>query len=264
MKTNITFLFIFFFTYTVVHADVYVKGILHVDSGYRYGHNVPEINAIQEWWFGKDKVTYMSTGWNLWAMNTDWRFTLDREKKRILVINLNNATFMDVSLHKDPLSYVDPSYVKLLPDLQFNGTVEKQREKKNFLEKICDIYKVNEWLMEVDLRFYERVRTILVTPDVPFEWQLFNELFHWIRSFFNPQPSYVSELRKINGFIVKSDEVFMPRGGRLRWDFKILEISHKKAPANIYGIPINYKRQERFSQRDMTSIRTVVYPWPIY
>ncbi|MCK4337398.1 MAG: hypothetical protein KAX11_05605 [Candidatus Aminicenantes bacterium] len=264
MKKIITFICVFVFISIGIQADVYIKGILHVEGGYRYGHNVPEINAVQEWWFGKDKVTFISTGWNLWLMNTDWRLTLDREKKRILVINLNNVTFVEVSLHKDPLSYVDPSYIEVHPDFRLNGTVEKQGEKKNFLEKTCDVYKENEWLMEVDLRFYERVRTILVTPDVPFDWRLFDELFHWIRSFFNPQPSYVAELRKINGFIVKSDEVFMPRGGRLKWDFKILEISHKKAPENIYGIPINYKRQEKFSQRELTSLRTVVYPWPIY
>lgn len=264
MKTIFTFLALFFLATLLLQADVYVKGILHVDGGYRLGHMVPEINAVNEWWFDRDKVTFISTGWQLEIMNTDWRFTLDKEKKRILVINLTNSTFMDVSLQKNQVSYLDPSYIEVLSDFRFNGTVEKLNEKETYLEKTCDRYRVNEWMMEVDLRFYERERTILVTPDVPFNWKSFDELFHWIRSFFNPQPVYLSELKKIDGFIMKSDEAFMPRGGRLRWDFKVLEISHKEAPANIYDIPINFKKQEEFSRRDLLCLRTIVYPWPIY
>ncbi|MCK4836672.1 MAG: hypothetical protein KAT17_08535 [Candidatus Aminicenantes bacterium] len=265
MKKSFLIIITLVFSSFLSFSDIYVKGILHVEGGYRYGHNVPEINAVQEWWFGKNKITFICTGWNLqWSMNTDWRFTLDKEKKRILVINLTNKTYIDISLQKDPLSYVDPANVKVLADLKFDGTVKKQRGNKNFLKKTCIVYHVNEWLMEADLRFYERERTILVTPDVPFNWKLIDELFHWIRSFFNPQPSYVSELKKIYGFIMKSDEVFMPRGGRLKWDFKVLKINSKKAPANIYNIPLNFKKQVKFARRDLTRMRTIIYPWPIY
>lgn len=266
MKKIIVILCLFgIFSYGVfLQAEVYVKGILHIDGGYRYGHNVPNIDAVNEWWFAKDKVTFITTGWHLEAMDTNWRFTFDKEKKRILVINLDKKTFIDVSLEKTPISYIDPSVEKVLADFRFYGTVKKQEEKKNFLEKTCEVYQVNEWLMEVDLRFYERARTLYVTRDVPFNWQLFNELFQWIRSFFNPHPTYVSQLQKIEGFIVKSEEAFLPRGGRLEWDFKVLEISQKKAPGNIYGIPANYKALEKFSLRDMRTMIRVVYPWPIF
>lgn len=264
MKRIFIICILLFFITFLAFADVYVKGVLHVDGGYRYGHIVPEINAVNQWWFGKDKVTFITTGWQLEFMGTDWRFTLDKEKKRILVINLKNKTFVEISIQKNPLSYVEPSLVKILADFKFDGTVKKSGENKNFLKKTCEVFQVNEWLMEVDLRFYERERTILVTPDVPFNWKLFDELFHWIRSFFNPSPAYVSELKKINGFIMKSDEIFMPRGGRLGWNFQVLEISRNKAPENIYGIPKNYKPQEKFSRSDLGSMRTILYPWPIY
>ena len=125
MKIIIIFFCVFILITMVVQADVYVKGILHIDGGYRLGHIVPEINAVNEWWFDRDKVTFISTGWQLEIMNTDWRFTLDKEKKRILVINLTNATFVDVSLQKNQVSYLDPSYIEVLSDLRFNGTVEK-------------------------------------------------------------------------------------------------------------------------------------------
>ena len=207
MKTIIIFFCVFILITMVVQADVYVKGILHVEGGYRSGHIVPEINAVNEWWFDRDKVTFISTGWQLEIMNTDWRFTLDKEKKRILVINLTNATFVDVSLQKNQVSYLDPSYIEVLSDLRFNGTVEKLKEKETYLEKTCDTYRVNEWMMEVDLRFYERERTILVTPDVPFNWQLFDELFHWIRSFFNPisllLPSTTTSIKDVTKHISK-------------------------------------------------------------
>lgn len=257
-------LFIFISLWVCIQADVYVKGVLHIDGGYRYGHIVPDIDAVNEWWFGKDRVTFITTGWQLEFMGTDWRFTLDKEKKQLLVINLKNKTVVNISLEKPPLSYVDPSYVRVLDDFRFNGTVEKQGVKKKFLKKTCDVYRVLEWLMEVDLRFYERERTILVNPDVPFDWRLFNELFQWLRSFFNPDPAYVDRLQTIKGFIMKSHETYMPRGGRLTWDFKVMEISHKKAPENVYGIPKDYKQQEKFSLRDLRTMITIVYTWPIY
>ena len=62
MKTIITFLCVFILVSTAIQADVYVKGILHIDGGYRYGYNVPDIDVVNEWWFGKDKVTFRSNG----------------------------------------------------------------------------------------------------------------------------------------------------------------------------------------------------------
>ena len=70
-----------------LQADVYVRGILHFKGGYRYGINVPKADVVHEWWFGKDKVTYISTGWNFKvdniAFNTDMSFTLDKTKQSI-------------------------------------------------------------------------------------------------------------------------------------------------------------------------------------
>jgi hypothetical protein len=266
MKKMITILCLlgFFSPGVFLRADVYVKGIMHIAGGYRLGHIVPDIDAVNEWWFAEDKVTFITSGWFLEFMGTDWRFTLDKEKKRILVVNLNKKTYTEVSLEKDPLFYVEPPVVKILSAYHRDGTVIKKEEKKNFFDKTCDVYQVSEWLMEVDLRTDERERIIYVTTDVPFNWRLFNELFQWIRSYHSPYPTYVSQLQTIDGFIVKFDETFLPRGGRQEWDFKVLEISRKEAPGNIYDIPGDYKALEKFSTRDIFDLDSVVYPNPIY
>jgi hypothetical protein len=264
MKKNLILLGSFFLIFPFLYADVYVRGILHVKGGYRYGRVVEDINAVQEWWFSKNRVTFQSTGWNTWAMANEWRLTLDKKKKRILAINLKTNTYTEVLLDKNPLSYLDPGMEKILSNYKFNGTVEKKNKKSKYFQKSCDVYQVHEWMMEQDLRFYERIRTIWVTPDVPFDWKLFDELFDWIRSFYNPKTDYVSALKTINGFILKSDEAFTPRGGELKWDFKVVEISTKRSLTNMHDIPTDCKRLGKLTRRDLTDLRVMVYPWPIY
>ena len=103
MKKNRILLGLIFLYLPLLYADVYVKGILHVKGGYRYGRVVEDINAVQEWWFSKNRITFQSTGWNTWAMANEWRLTLDKQKKRILAVNLKANTFVEILLNKNPI-----------------------------------------------------------------------------------------------------------------------------------------------------------------
>jgi len=84
MKTIIVFLCVFVLVSMGVQADVHIKGILHIDGGYRYGHNVPDIDIINEWWFGEKKVTFISKGWHLESQHPDWEIILNKEKNVLL------------------------------------------------------------------------------------------------------------------------------------------------------------------------------------
>lgn len=266
MKTIITFLIIFFFISTVVHADIYVKGILHIDGGYRYGHNVPDMDVVQEWWFGENKVTFISTGWRFdYFIRTDWCFTLDRERERIIVANLSEKWFLEVPLPMNLLSHVDQSLAGMLNLFQINGRVEKTGEKKTINQKVCDVYEVSEWIIRGDDdRYYDRERTVMITSDVPFDWQIVNELYQWIRSFPKLQKSYISELNKLKGFILAENNVLSALGYQVKWSFRVLEIDDKKAPRNIYDIPKDFKKKEKFTPRDLLDMVGVLYPRPIY
>lgn len=58
----------FAFISTGLHADIYVKGVLNIDAGYRCGHVVPATEVTNEWWFGEKKLLSsqqagISNGW---------------------------------------------------------------------------------------------------------------------------------------------------------------------------------------------------------
>jgi hypothetical protein len=265
MKFAISLIFICLLVPLDIRADVYVKGKLKINAGYRCGRYVPEAEIINEWWFGRNKVTFITTGWDLEWMSTDWRFTLDREEERIIVTNLTNKSVIEVPFSMNPQSLLDRSYADRLQMVRIDGTVKKLNEKRTILGKECDVYEFHEWITAFD-RFYDRDRTTLATEDVPFDWKLMDDLFMWIRSFFNLQKSYISELGKFKGFILEESAIFYQLGGQqIRWSFKVSEISQKKAPTNIYGAPDGaFNKKDKFAYVDLVYMRRIVYPRPIF
>lgn len=255
----------FAFISTGLHADIYIKGVLNIDAGYRCGHVVPATEVTNEWWFGKEKVTFITTGWNLEWMGTDWRFTLDKERSRIIAANLTEKFFVEVPLPMNLLSHVDQSEAERLSTVRIDGTVKKLDHEKVFLKKKCMVYEVNESITAFD-KFYDRNRRVAATLDVPFNWQLMKDLYMWIRSFFNLPQGYLSELKKYEGFVLEEDNIFYQMGGQqIKWTFKVLEISPKQAPKNIYDVPgKNIKKKQRFAYQDLVLMRRIVYPRPLY
>ncbi|MCP4146475.1 MAG: hypothetical protein GY757_01880 [bacterium] len=264
MKFTCMLVSVLIFISLPVCADVFVKGVLHIDGGYRYGRTVQEVNADNLWWFAKNKVTYISKGLTLKVMDTDLRVTLDKEKNHVIVSNLKEKSYVIVPLDKEPMSIADPAYPKRIEKLQHNGTVKKEAGKKFFLGKSCDSYDLYLWLMEVDLKVREKKRTVLATTDVPFDYLLNDKLTLWIHSLLNIHPDYTAQLKKIKGFVLKTEEMIVARGSKEKWDFKVLDISEKKAPANIYGIPANFKRKDKLAVYELDALKNLLYPYPIF
>jgi hypothetical protein len=246
-----------------LHADVYVRGIFHVAGGYRWGQNVPENNAIYEWWFSKDKVTLIVTGWRLHFLNTDRRLTFDTQKNRIIAVDLMKKTYVEIPLSMNTLFQIDSSITKYLKQFQMSGTVKKEGKTQTILLKKCEEYKVHEWIIQGDVRYYERERKVMATTDVSFDWELINKLYEWIRSLFNPRESYDNELKKIRGFVLKEEGTIYESAGDVSYNFNIEEITHLESPSGIYEIPNGLTRKNKFDVNDLLDIRDLLYPWPL-
>jgi hypothetical protein len=264
MRTVISSLCLYFLVSMAVQADVYVKGNLHIGGSYRFGHNVPDTDVVNEWWFGKNKVTFISQGWRMEYLNNDWRFTLDREKQRILVVNLREKWFAEVLLPMNLSSYVYQGLSEYLKTYQIDGKIEKTGQKETINQKLCDVYKAYEWITLAGDHFYGRERLIRATTDISFDWQMVNELYLWIASFFNPQQTYLSELKKLKGFVQSEDDIFYHIGIPIEISFKVDEICNKKPPEDIYAIPKGFKKKDRFSTGDLFEMRGIVYIYPLH
>ena len=264
MKTSMIFVMVFFSLFCTIQADVYVKGIIHIEGGYRYGHNVPDLDAVNEWWFGKDKLTFISTGWQLDYLFKDWRFTLDRAEEKILAVNLSDGFYIEIPLSADPFSLVEGQWNERLQKYVIDGETRDAGVKEFILHKECNVFEVTEWIEEGDDHFYERDRTVMVSSDVPFDWRMSDELYQWIRLFFNPRPAYLFDLKKMSGFILAEDVRMYELAGQVEWSFKVLEVVEKEAPPNIWSIPEGLAKKDKFSFRDLREMLAVIFPAPIY
>lgn len=190
-----------------IRADAYAKGLLHIEGGYRYGRTIPDSVVVNEWWFGKNRMAFSSVGWRFeWGGNRDVRFIWDKDKKRLLAIDLSQRSYVEGSLPWNLVSSVDGDTAAWLDQFLIDGRVEKTGRSVNLLDHACEEYHITEWMIRKDDRFFDRVRTVMVARDVPFDWRMADELYRWVASFTHPQPRYVSELKKMAGFILTSRE----------------------------------------------------------
>jgi hypothetical protein len=233
-----------------MYGAVYVKGNLHFDPFYDGGVLQPEEDAVYEWFFEKDKVSFLAPR---------WRFVLDKKNQHMLAVNLNEKFYVKISLPMNLQSYVDQQLLENLKKYQINGTVKTTKQTKVSLGKKCDHYVVSEWIAFQDQRFYVRERTLLATTEVPFDWKLLNELYAWIRSFFKPQETYKNELNKINGFMMAGDDIRFQEGDQVKYKFKIQEIIEKKIPKSVFEIPPDFKEKDKFTRSELIDIRTTYY-----
>jgi hypothetical protein len=248
-----------------LQAEIYVKGILHIEGGYRYGHHVPDSEVVNEWWFGRDKVSFTSSGWRFdYSGYGDWRLILDQEKQRILVVNMTSKSFVEIPLPMVLTAHVEPPLPERLKDFEIDGKVSEAGREESVLGKKCAVYDVAEWMIRRDDRFYDRRRRIISTQDVAFDWKMADKIHQWVASFFNPRSTYLTELGKIRGFVLASEEEVFEGGSRVGFSFKVTEISEKTPPADIYGPPIDFLKRGKLGFLELFAIRGTVYGNPLY
>ena len=248
-----------------LQADIYVKGILHIDGGYRYGHNVPVSEVVNEWWFGRDKASFSSSGWRYdYSGYGDWRLILDQGRQRILVINLTGKSFVEIPLPTVLAAHVDPPLPERLKDFEIDGKVSEAGRHETVLGRKCAVYDVAEWMIRRDDRFYDRRRRIVSTQDVGFDWKMADKIYQWVASIFNARSTYLAELEKIRGFVLASEEEVFEGGSRVGFSFKVTEISEKTPPDDIYGPPMGFLKREKLGFLELYAIRGTVYGNPLY
>ncbi|MEW6368814.1 MAG: hypothetical protein AB1714_29650 [Acidobacteriota bacterium] len=244
-------------------GDVYVKGILRVEGGYRLGHHVPEQEVTCEWWIGRRQATCTRTGWRIDFMTNDWRFTVDRERNRMLGVNLTEKFFFETPLTASPVGIMEPPAAERLKMYKVDGTVEQAGAKEKVAGRTCEVYRVAEWIVRNGDRYYDRDRVVKVTREVPFDPQLAAAWEQWIRPLFNPASEYLEALNRMPGFLMAEDTVLYHNGNQLTWSFSVVEISEKKPPDGIYDVPGGFEKKN-LGPAELADIRDAVYPQPLY
>jgi hypothetical protein len=243
-------------------ADVCVKSVYHYESRYHHGSLQPEYQLVYEWWIGENYVSLISQeyrNYENYLLEPSMRITLDRNNKRVIVVNASDSTYVVVPLPTDFKSAVDSGFIEALNGYRIKGAVQETGEKTKLRGKICSSFLVTESIYYGGNVFYERERKLMSASELPFDWRAPEELLEWIRSFFNPEPEYSSALKKISGFIYAANDVRFSRGNKLVSDYKITEISQKDPPDGVYSIPDGLNEIARLTQDYIIALRGLIF-----
>lgn len=262
MNKIIAFLGLVLLLSTEIQADVYVKAIYRFESRYHHGSMQPDYELAYEWWVGKDKVSLFRQeyrNYEDYILEPAIRLTYDKGQRQIIVVNYSDSICAVVPMNGSIKDYSDSTLVDALQNYRVNGTIRQTSETTIIDQKICDIFDVTEEIFYSERKFYDRQRTLKITADVPFDWRLIEELSQWIRTLFNPQPSYLTELQKMSGIIYSAEDIRFSRGEQVKSTFRIVEINQKDAPANIYDPPDKLKKVERPDQNLVNPLWRIIY-----
>lgn len=240
-----------------VTGDIYVKENVHYDEKYSLGVMGPATDFVNEWWFG-DRCVSVIIG--------NFRVTLDKKKRRVIVVNVTKQTYVEMSLPLDPMMVVDEEGKRALKFYSITGTLEKKPGKKQVGGKNCDMYLLNEKICSAEdiltyhnKCFYDLERKADVTVEVPFDSRLRLELSLTIRAFFNPEERYVKQLREMKGYVYAFRGTIYLRSGNLTNSAETVEISEKKAPPGIHDSPAGMKKNKTLSFGEIYLLMRFMY-----
>lgn len=238
MKKIILIMIISLFFFTFVSGDVYVKTKTHTDAMEIMGQKQPAKDEVVEQWIGD----------NIYANITSKQtMIIDMGKKMVYIIMHSNKSYVETSLPLDMKKLLPEQAAQMLSMMKLTLKVTPTTETKVINKWKCIGYDMDMSMMMMSMK-----SRIWVTKDVPFDWKKFQDKFG-IESFKATMASMqigddvITEMKKIQGFQVKTEMTMTIMGQSVKITSDVVEISKKSAPAGVYTIPADYKKSEKLS-----------------
>lgn len=217
-------------------ADVYIKQKTHTDAVSFMGQNQPEKNDIAEMWLGKNKMANVTK---------EGGFVLDLEKKVVLMINHQDKTYVQMDLPLDLSKYFPPQLMQMMGNVTVEVTATGETEKIG--QWNCTIYN-----MKMNMMMMTMNHKIWASSDVPFDWKTYMQDMYtqFAMVTMRLDESAVEEMKKIQGFQIKSEMSMDMMGTEMKSSNEVLEISEKAAPPGVYAAPDGYTKKDKFGMAD--------------
>jgi hypothetical protein len=236
-------------------GDIRVVGTLRFEPNPQWGRKATDLALAREWWFGPNVMALLTE---------EWRYVFDKNRGRILVINVKDKYVVAASMTAGPQDLVEPGFLDALGRTQVNGTLTKSPNRRTVLGKDCLGTVVSEWIISDGRHVFDRDRTIYASPDVPFDWQMNRDLTMWMVTFFNPQMAYFGGLRSVEGFPLVETDVFTRNDQQMNYSTEVTGMWDVSPAPDFYEIPAGFARKEKLSQRDILAMRQLLYFFYFY
>ncbi len=243
MKKIFLIMVISMFLFTFVSGDVYVKTKTHTDAMEIMGQKQPAKDEVVEQWLGD----------NIYANITSKQtMIIDMGKKKVYILLHSSKSYVETSLPLDMKKLLPEQAAQMMGMMKLTLKVNPTNETK-----VINNWKCTGYDMDMSMMMMSMKSRIWVTKDVPFDWKKFQDQFG-IESFKATMASMqigdevIDEMKKIQGFQVKTDMTMTIMGQSVKITSDVVEIAKKSPPASVYTIPADYKKSEKLSMRALS------------
>lgn len=237
MKKILAALVIVLFCTVFLTADIYIQQKTHSDAFSIMGQNTPEKNEISHMWIGKNKMA---------TLGKDMSFIVNLDKKEIVMINHKNKTYVPMTLPLQLDKYFPAQMLQMMGGVTV--TVNPTGETQTINSWKCQGYDMNIKMMMMNMK-----TKVWASTDVPFDWKNFQDTLYmeFAKVSMRLGEDSAQELKKIDGFQIKSEMSVSMMGQEMKTTQEVVEISKKSAPAGTYTVPAGYTKQDKLSMTDL-------------
>jgi len=230
-------------SFTFIRADIYMKEVEHTDAYTIGGTQTPASDNKNEYWIKDKKIVFKS--------DRDKTYLFDLTEKKFLFINDKDKTYVEIMVPPDPSIIFSDQLAAKYDMYKETGTVIKTDRTQKLQGKTCTGYEVKTWKDSGGIKFSERSAMVWATADVPFDLDVYYEMLKCIRALYNRDEALLKNFDQIKGCQMGMDMIIVRQGTEIKITHRIVEITQKKAPEDIFSVPGDYTKKEKLSFNDL-------------
>jgi len=220
-------------------ADTHVTMAYHADGYYNYGAVAPPVDTHVEYWIGEKRLAMLTPR---------LRIIVDAGREKAWIVNLDDGAHVELPF--DGAVSVDPEATVYFAQDRAGGKVEGLGER--VVEgRRCQGYQVSFWVEEQDTRYEDRLESLWVTRDVPFDLELFERLdsitYAVYRDVTHWEAGFVASLTSIKGFPILSESRLFIKGVARAASRRLVAMEERSPPSDIYSVPRGSTRDPRLT-----------------
>lgn len=242
MKTLFLIAFVLIIAAAPAFADTYVKQETHTDSYYYGGMVTPEENETVEMWIGDKKMAF-SSGNN--------HIVIDLEKNILIFANKIDSCYAETTLPLEWPNLLDEQTAAQVQMYPRTGTIEETTETREHNNKMCKCYNMTTWIPYQGIKYNERESKLWVTTDAPFDASAYDEILEHLLKLQNFNEEFVAQASKVKGFPLHQETLIFMKGFSVNEYEKVVEITEKEPPPDIYSAPPGFSKKDRLSMQDI-------------
>jgi hypothetical protein len=217
----------------VEHRDAYTMG----------GANIPASDNENEYWIKDKKIVFKS--------DRNKTYLFDLTEKKFLFINDKENTYVEISTPPELSRVLSDQLAAKYDMYKETGTVTKTDRTQKLQDKTCTGYEVKTWKDSGGIRFSERSAIVWATADVSFDLNVYYGMLRCIRTLYNRDEILLKNLDQIKGCQMGMDMIMVRQDTEIKITHKIVEMTQKKAPEDMFSVPKDYTKKEKLSFNDL-------------